>query len=117
MMEKRLGMQLIGDDVFVNVAGGIELDEPAVDLGLVTAIASSFKNRAIDERAVVFGEVGLAGEVRAISQASTRLREAIAMGFRRAIIPQTNLAGLPRLDDGLEVVGVRSVAEALDAVF
>jgi DNA repair protein RadA/Sms len=117
MLEKRLGMQLIGDDVFINVAGGIELDEPAVDLGLVTAIASSFKNRAIDERAVVFGEVGLAGEVRAISQASTRLREAIAMGFRRAIIPQTNLAGLPRLDDGLELVGVRSVAEALDAVF
>ena len=116
MLEKRLGMQLGGDDVYVNVAGGIELDEPAVDLGLVAAIASSFRNRPIDERAVVFGEVGLAGEVRAISQASTRLREAVALGFRRAVIPQTNVAGLPRLDDGLEVVGVRTAGEALDAL-
>jgi DNA repair protein RadA/Sms len=116
MLEKRLGMQLIGDDVFVNVAGGMELDEPAVDLGLVAAIASSFKNRSIGERDVVFGEVGLAGEVRAITQAHRRLREAIAMGFRRAIIPQSNLAGLPPLDDALELVGVRSVAEALDAL-
>jgi DNA repair protein RadA/Sms len=116
MLEKRLGMQLIGDDVFVNVAGGMELDEPAADLGLVAAIASSFRNRAIDERAVVFGEVGLAGEVRAIAQASARLREAIALGFRRAVIPQTNLSDLPPLDDALEVVGVRSVAEALEAL-
>ena len=116
MLEKRLGMQLIGDDVFVNVAGGMELDEPAADLGLVAAIASSFRNRAIDERAVVFGEVGLAGEVRAISQASARLREAVALGFRRAIIPQTNLTGLPALDDALEVVGVRTVADALEAL-
>jgi DNA repair protein RadA/Sms len=116
MLEKRIGLQLAGDDVYVNVAGGMELDEPAADLGLVAAIASSFRNRAIDERAVVFGEVGLAGEVRAISQASSRLREAVALGFRRAVIPQTNLAGLPRLDDALEIVGVRSVAEALDAL-
>ncbi len=116
MLEKRVGMQLIGDDVFINVAGGMELDEPAVDLGLVAAIASSFRNRPIDERSLVFGEVGLAGEVRAIAQASTRLREALALGFRRAIIPQTNLAGLPRLDDALEIVGVKSVAEALDAL-
>jgi DNA repair protein RadA/Sms len=117
MLEKRLGLQLIGDDVFVNVAGGIELDEPAVDLGLVAAIASSFKNKAIDERAVVFGEVGLAGEVRGISQASTRLREAVAMGFRKAIVPYSNVANLPKLDDGLEIVGARSVGDALEALF
>lgn len=117
MLDKRLGMQLIGDDVFVNVAGGIELDEPAVDLGIVAAIASSHRNRALDERTVVFGEVGLAGEVRAIAQASLRLREAVAMGFRKAILPQTNIAGLPMLDDGLELVGVRSVADAIDALF
>lgn len=116
MLEKRLGMQLIGDDVFVNVAGGMDLDEPAADLGLVAAIASSFRNRPIDERTLVFGEVGLAGEVRAISQATTRLREAIALGFRRAVVPQTNLSGVERLDDSLEVIGVRSVAEALDAL-
>jgi DNA repair protein RadA/Sms len=116
VLERRLGLQLLGDDVFVNVAGGLELDEPAMDLGLVAAVASSFKGRAIEERVVVFGEVGLAGEVRAISQASTRLREAVAMGFRRAIIPQSNLAGLPPLDDALELVGVRSVAEALEGM-
>src|SRR4029450_3804630 len=91
-----------------------ELDEPAADLGLVAAIASSFRNRPIDERAVVFGEVGLAGEGGAISQASTRLKEAVALGFRKAVIPQTNVTGLPRLDDALEIVGVRTVAEGLD---
>lgn len=116
VLEKRLGLQLIGDDVFVNVAGGMELDEPALDLGLVAAIASSFKNRPIDERSVVFGEVGLAGEVRAISQASIRLREVVALGFRKAIIPYSNLSGLQKLDDGLEIIGVRTVAEALEAV-
>jgi len=116
MLEKRLGLQLIGDDVFVNVAGGMELDEPAADLGLVAAIASSFRNRAIDERVVVFGEVGLAGEVRAITQAPARLREAAAMGFRRAVIPHSNVAGLPPVDDALEIVGVRSVADALDEI-
>lgn len=116
MLEKRLGLQLIGDDVFINVAGGMELDEPAADLGIVAAIASSFRNRIIDERSIAFGEVGLAGEVRAITQASARLREAVAMGFRRAVIPQSNLAGLPPIDDALELVGVRSVAEALDAL-
>src|SRR5215475_11292938 len=83
MLEKRLGMQVLGDDVFVNVAGGITIDEPAADLGIVAAIASSFRNLPIDERTAVFGEVGLAGEVRATSQASVRVREAYAMGFRR----------------------------------
>jgi DNA repair protein RadA/Sms len=116
VLERRLGMQLLGDDVFVNVAGGLELDEPALDLGLIAAVASSFKGRAIEDRVFVFGEVGLAGEVRAITQASTRLKEAVAMGFRRAIVPQSNLAGLPPLDDALELVGVRSVAEALEAI-
>jgi DNA repair protein RadA/Sms len=116
MLEKRVGMTVLGDDVFVNVAGGMTIDEPAADLGIVAAIASSFRNIPIDERAAVFGEVGLAGEVRATNQASVRVREAYAMGFRRAIIPQGNLVGL-EYDDGIEVIGVRNVADALETLF
>jgi DNA repair protein RadA/Sms len=116
MMEKRIGMHVLADDVFVNVAGGMTIDEPAADLGIVAAIASSFRNVPIEERSAVFGEVGLAGEVRATSQASVRVREAYAMGFRRCVIPQGNLAGL-EYDDGIEVIGVRDVSDALDALF
>ncbi len=116
MLEKRLGMDVLGDDVFVNVAGGISIDEPAADLGIVAAIASSFRNIPVDERSAVFGEVGLAGEVRATNQASVRVREAYAMGFRRCVIPQGNLIGL-EYDDGIEVIGVRNVSDALDAMF
>lgn len=116
MLEKRIGMHVLGDDVFVNVAGGIAVEEPAADLGIVAAIASSFRNIPVDERVAVFGEVGLAGEVRATSQASVRVREAYAMGFRRCVMPQGNLAGLD-YDDGIEVIGVRNVADALDTLF
>jgi DNA repair protein RadA/Sms len=116
MLEKRIGLNILGDDVFVNVAGGISVEEPAADLGIVTAIASSFKNVPVDSAAAVFGEVGLAGEVRAANQASIRVREAYAMGFRRAIIPEGNVRGL-EYDDGIEVIGVRNVADALDALF
>lgn len=116
MLEKRVGMHVIGDDVFVNVAGGMTIDEPAADLGIVAAIASSFRNVPVDERSAVFGEVGLAGEVRATSQASVRVREAYAMGFRRCVIPHGNLTGLD-YDDGIEVIGVRNVADALEALF
>jgi DNA repair protein RadA/Sms len=116
MLEKRVGMQVLGDDVFLNVAGGMTIDEPAADLGIVAAIASSFRNVPVDERSAVFGEVGLAGEVRATSQASVRVREAYAMGFRRCVIPHGNLTGL-QYDDGIEVIGVRNVGDALDALF
>jgi len=116
MLEKRIGMQLLGDDVFVNIAGGLEVDEPAVDLGLVTAIASSFRNQPIDPQTAVFGEVGLTGEVRGATQASVRAREAQALGFNRIIIPTSNTQGLERLL-GLRVVGVRSVEDALAELF
>ncbi|MFQ3581133.1 MAG: DNA repair protein RadA [Chloracidobacterium sp.] len=116
MLEKRAGLQMLGDDVFVNVAGGLTLDEPAVDLGIVAALASSFRNTAIDPATVVFGEVGLAGEVRATSQPAVRLREIAAMGFERVVMPAGNLPGL-ELPEGLSVVGVRSVLDALDALF
>src|SRR5499427_1279928 len=116
MLEKRAGMQLLGDDVFVNIAGGLEVDEPAVDLGLVTAIASSFRNQPIDAHTAVFGEVGLTGEVRGTTQASVRAREAQALGFKRIIMPASNTGGLEKLL-GLRVVGVRSVDEAISELF
>lgn len=116
MLEKRVGMTVLADDVFVNVAGGMTIEEPAADLGIVAAIASSIRNLPVEAESAVFGEVGLAGEVRATSQASVRVREAYAMGFRRCVIPAGNLSGL-HYDDGIEVVGVRNVADALEALF
>src|SRR5262249_11859265 len=115
MLEKRVGMNVLAEDVFVNVAGGLDIDEPAADLGIVAAIASSFRNAPVDASAAVFGEVGLAGEVRATSQASLRVREAFAMGFKRCVLPQGNLSGL-EYDDGLELIGVRRVGDALEAL-
>jgi DNA repair protein RadA/Sms len=115
MLEKRAGMNVLAEDVFVNIAGGVAIDEPAVDLGIVAAIASSFRNVPADAGAAVFGEVGLAGEVRATGQPSVRVREAYAMGFKRCVLPQGNLAGLD-YDDGIEVIGVRNVSEAIEAL-
>ena len=116
MLEKRVGLQVAGDDVFVNIAGGLEVDEPAADLGVVAAIASSFKNSPIDAHTAVFGEVGLTGEVRGTMQAAVRAREAQALGFQKIVIPASNVSGLERLM-GVRVVGVRSVEEALEELF
>ncbi|HET7288022.1 MAG TPA: DNA repair protein RadA [Pyrinomonadaceae bacterium] len=116
MLEKRTGLQLTGDDVFVNIAGGLEVDEPAADLGVVTAIVSSFKNMTVDPHTAVFGEIGLTGEVRGAMQASVRAREAQALGFKKIVMPASNIAGLERLL-GVRVIGVKSVDEALDALF
>jgi DNA repair protein RadA/Sms len=116
MLEKRIGLQVGGDDVFVNIAGGLEVDEPAADLGVVAAIASSFKGSPIDAHTAVFGEVGLTGEVRGTMQAAVRAREAQALGFQKIVIPSSNTAGLERLL-GVKVVGVRSVDEALEELF
>jgi DNA repair protein RadA/Sms len=116
MLEKRVGLQLTGDDVFVNIAGGLEVDEPAVDLGVVSAIASSFKNMTVDPHTAVFGEVGLTGEVRGAMQAGVRVKEAQALGFKKVVIPASNVAGLERLL-GVRVVGVRSVEEAIQELF
>ena len=116
MLEKRVGLQLLGDDVFVNIAGGLEVDEPAADLGVVAAIASSFKNTAVDPHTAVFGEIGLTGEVRGTMQPSVRAREAQALGFKRIVMPSSNAVGLERLL-GVRVVGVRSVDEAMAELF
>jgi DNA repair protein RadA/Sms len=115
VLDKRAGLNLSSDDVFVNVAGGMSVNEPAADLAVVAAVASSLRNRPIGQDAVVFGEVGLAGEVRATTQAPLRVREAAQLGFKRCIIPDGNVApgDAPR---GIEIVGVRTVGEALEAL-
>ena len=115
VLEKRAGLNLIGDDVFVNVAGGMTIDEPASDLGILAAIASSVRNRPIPQTTAMFGEVGLAGEVRGIAQASLRIREAAQMGFARCILPEANID--PKEPAACELVGVRTIGEALDAAF
>jgi len=115
VLEKRAGLNLMGDDVFVNIAGGMSVDEPASDLGVVAAIASSVRNRVIAQTTAMFGEVGLAGEIRGISQATLRVREAAQMGFRRCIMPEANIDPSDRATLGeCELVGVRTVGEALD---
>jgi DNA repair protein RadA/Sms len=116
MLEKRVGFHFSGDDIFVNLVGGISLDEPAVDLGIIAAVTSSFRNIPINAQTIVFGEVGLAGEVRATNHAAVRLREIARMGFKRVVMPQNNMSGLTE-DDRLEIIGVRSVVEALEALF
>src|SRR5437667_6356802 len=97
VLEKRAGLNLMGDDVFVNIAGGMTVDEPASDLGVLAAIASSVRNRVIPQTTAMFGEVGLAGEVRGITQATLRVREAAQMGFRRCIMPEANIEPDARL--------------------
>jgi DNA repair protein RadA/Sms len=114
-MEKRLGMHLSGQDVYVNVVGGMHIDEPAIDLGIVAAVTSSLREVPIEPGLLVLGEVGLGGEVRAISQAEMRIREAAKMGFKRCLLPERNLAKLDPID-GIELVGIREVGEALDVV-
>jgi DNA repair protein RadA/Sms len=115
VLEKRAGLNLLGDDVFVNIAGGMTIDEPASDLGVVAAIASSMRNRVIPATTAMFGEVGLAGEIRAIPQAALRIREAAQMGFSRCVLPEANIDPSERTAvAGCELVGVRTVGEALD---
>jgi DNA repair protein RadA/Sms len=115
VLDKRAGLNLVTDDIFVNVAGGLSIDEPAADLAVVAAVTSSLRNRPIPSDTVVFGEVGLAGEVRAASQAPLRVREAAQLGFTRCVLPHGNVSP----DDcpsGLSLVGVRTVSEALEAL-
>ena len=116
VLEKRVGFQLAGDDVFINVAGGLEIDEPAADLGVIAAISSSFRNLQIPPDVAVFGEVGLTGEVRGVLQGETRAREAQTLGFKKLILPASNKKGLEKLL-GMRVVGVRTLEEALDELF
>lgn len=119
VLEKRAGLSLGGCDAYVNVAGGMRLNEPAIDLGIIMAIASSYKNRALDEAAIIFGEVGLTGEVRAVSMPLQRVREAEKLGFRTCILPSGNLEQLKKMKqdmNNIKLIGVANVVQALDLV-
>jgi DNA repair protein RadA/Sms len=112
VLEKRAGLSLAGDDVYVNIAGGMTVEEPAADLSVIAAVASSVRNRGLAPSTALFGEVGLSGEIRGIPQAALRVREAVQMGFTRIVLPAANLEGSK--DSQIDLVGVRTVGEALD---
>jgi DNA repair protein RadA/Sms len=116
VLEKRMGMFLQNQDAYLNVAGGIKLDEPAVDLAIAISIASSFKEKPTQPYDVVFGEIGLTGEVRGVSRIDQRVKEAEKLGFRRVIMPEKSLKGWAP-PAGMEIVGVSTVSEALAAAF
>jgi DNA repair protein RadA/Sms len=111
VLEKRSGLQLGSQDIFLNVAGGLHLDEPSVDLGVALGMVSSFRDRPLDPMTVVVGEVGLGGEIRPVSQIDRRVAEAHKLGFTRCIVAKANLVGL-KSPDGVEVVGVSEIDAA-----
>ena len=115
VLEKRLGMQLSGCDAYVNMAGGMRIVEPAVDLGIAMAIISSYKNKVLDEKTAVFGEIGLSGEVRAVNFAEARIKEIEKMGFERCILPK---ASMPHVKSSktMKLIGVDSVKEAIEQI-
>lgn len=115
VLEKRAGMILAGCDAYVNIAGGMRLDDPAADLGILFAIVSSFQNKPINEDVVVFGEVGLSGEIRGISSAEQRVKEAAKMGFRTCIIPKSNAQTI-KVDADIKIIGVKNLEEALEYI-
>jgi DNA repair protein RadA/Sms len=115
VIERRAGIDVLGQDVFVNVAGGVRLSEPASDLGVLAAVASSARSRPVDPHTLCFGEIGLAGEVRAVGNVELRLAEARKLGFRRCILPELSRSRLPGKPE-LELVGVRDVSQALEAL-
>jgi DNA repair protein RadA/Sms len=115
VLEKRVGMQLGSSDSYVNVVGGIKISEPAADLGIVAAIASSFRDREIDGNTVIIGEVGLAGEVRAVNFVEKRINEAAKLGFKRCIIPENNLSRINE-KSYIEIIGVSNVNNMLDII-
>lgn len=119
VMEKRIGLHLGDCDAYINVAGGMRINEPALDMGIVLAVLSSYKNIAIDSKTICFGEVGLVGEVRAVNQAEQRVLEAAKLGFDRCIMPKVNCESLS-IDSsqlkGMKLVGVKSIYELLEEI-
>ncbi len=117
IMEKRLGMNLQGEDIFVNLAGGIKITEPALDLGVAAAIASSFQDRPIDAELILLGEIGLTGEVRTVMQLEARLIEARRLGFKRCIVPHSAKKAKTFLTDGIEISFAKNLTEVFEQIF
>ena len=112
VLEKRVGIHLSNYDAYVNIAGGIKMNEPAVDLGIVMAVVSSYKNQPIDEKTIVFGEVGLSGEVRAVNMPEQRVVEAKKLGFTTCIMPEVSREVVKNIK-GIKIIGVKTINEAL----
>jgi DNA repair protein RadA/Sms len=118
IVEKKLGYSFSGEDIYLNVAGGLVIEEPATDLGVILAAVSCLKNRPVPSGMVTFGEVGLSGEVRSVGQALARVKEASSLGFETIILPQGNIALLEKEDlPGVRLVGVKNIKDAVDKVF
>jgi len=116
VMEKRLGVHLFNYDIFLNITGGIKIEEPGADLGVIASIGSSFKDQLIDPETVVFGEVGLGGEVRGVSQSEVRAKESARLGFKRCLLPKQNQEKMKGVK-GIELIGVTTVQEAMKILF
>ena len=112
VLEKRAGMQMSSCDVYVNIAGGIRMTEPAIDLGLILALVSSYKDIAIDEKTIAFGEVGLSGEIRSVNMAQQRVQEAKKLGFETVLMPRVSMKALQKTD-GIRIVGLETVRDAV----
>jgi DNA repair protein RadA/Sms len=117
VMEKRLGIHLSSHDIFLNIAGGMRVEEPGADLGMIAAIASNFNDKLIDPEMVVFGEVGLGGEVRGVSQSGVRVKEAARLGFKRCLLPKQNQEKVKKEAKAIELIGVSTIKEAMGVLF
>ena len=115
VLEKRIGLHLANCDAYVNIAGGIRMNEPAIDLGIVMAIVSSYKNRPVDERMIVFGEVGLSGEVRAVNMPEQRVAEAKKLGFETCVVPEVSLDIVKGIK-GIKIIGVKTINDAMNLI-
>ncbi|MFQ5722729.1 MAG: magnesium chelatase domain-containing protein, partial [Candidatus Aminicenantales bacterium] len=118
IVERKLGFSFAGQDIYLNVAGGLTIDEPAADLGVAMAVVSCLKNKAVAADVALFGEVGLSGEIRSVSQPLARIKEADSLGFRRVILPEGNKAGLKdsRIP-GLQLLPVKNLRQAVNIIF
>jgi DNA repair protein RadA/Sms len=116
VLEKKMGVKLFNKDIFVNVAGGVQVEEPAVDLAIIAAVVSSYEEKALDPKTVFFGEVGLAGEIRGIAQAEARVKEASKLGFTRCVLPNSNVRQLNHLGSP-EITGVSSLRDLWQILF
>ncbi len=116
VMEKRLGIHLLNQDIFLNIVGGMKVEEPGIDLGVIASIASSFRDQTIDPELVIFGEVGLGGEVRGISQSDVRVKETSRLGFKRCLLPKQNQEKM-KGTQGIELIGIKTVQEAMKVLF
>ncbi len=118
IIEKKLGFSFAGEDVYLNVAGGLTIDEPAADLGVLVAVVSSLKNKAVPSDLAVFGEVGLSGEIRSVGHPVVRVKEAASLGFQSVILPQGNISHLDKEDiTGINLIGVQNVQDVIDNIF